>query len=190
MRAIFVLLAALSASLFGATACRANAIYIINNLFAGPIGVDGSITTDGKVGVLSLDDILSFNILAAAPVGVPIFTPDDTIVSLIGDDLVSTGRYITFAYGADDGGVFSFENTFGLPGSHFWCNGTAGQGTCAQGMTVVGADPQNQSFGSVASTTILGAVPEPATWTMMLIGFAGLGFTGYRQARKGQAATA
>lgn len=28
------------------------------------------------------------------------------------------------------------------------------------------------------------AVPEPSTWTMMLLGFAGLGFAGYRQAKR------
>ena len=27
------------------------------------------------------------------------------------------------------------------------------------------------------------AVPEPSTWAMMLVGFAGLGFAGYRRAR-------
>ena len=31
-----------------------------------------------------------------------------------------------------------------------------------------------------------GAVPEPSTWAMMLVGFAGLGYTGYRSARKGK----
>jgi hypothetical protein len=29
-----------------------------------------------------------------------------------------------------------------------------------------------------------GTVPEPSTWAMLLIGFAGLGFAGYRGARK------
>ena len=29
-----------------------------------------------------------------------------------------------------------------------------------------------------------GAVPEPSTWAMMLVGFAGLGFAGHRSARK------
>jgi hypothetical protein len=27
-------------------------------------------------------------------------------------------------------------------------------------------------------------IPEPSTWTMMLAGFAGLGFVGYRASRK------
>jgi hypothetical protein len=30
-------------------------------------------------------------------------------------------------------------------------------------------------------------VPEPSTWAMMLLGFAGLGFAGYRRARAGRA---
>ena len=29
-----------------------------------------------------------------------------------------------------------------------------------------------------------GAVPEPSTWAMMLLGFAGLGFAGYRIDRR------
>jgi PEP-CTERM motif len=28
------------------------------------------------------------------------------------------------------------------------------------------------------------AIPEPSTWAMMLLGFAGLGFAGYRQRQK------
>jgi hypothetical protein len=37
------------------------------------------------------------------------------------------------------------------------------------------------SGGTIVGTA---AVPEPSTWAMMLIGFAGLGFAGYRQARR------
>ena len=31
-----------------------------------------------------------------------------------------------------------------------------------------------------------GSVPEPSTWAMMLLGFAGLGFLSYRQSRKAE----
>jgi hypothetical protein len=34
----------------------------------------------------------------------------------------------------------------------------------------------------------LTAVPEPATWAMLVLGFAGLGFAGYRRAKKNAAA--
>jgi len=30
-------------------------------------------------------------------------------------------------------------------------------------------------------------IPEPSTWAMMLLGFAGVGFVGYRRASKGHA---
>jgi hypothetical protein len=35
-----------------------------------------------------------------------------------------------------------------------------------------------------------GSVPEPSTWAMLLLGFAGLGFVGYRRAARGHAALA
>ena len=34
------------------------------------------------------------------------------------------------------------------------------------------------------------AVPEPSTWAMLLLGFAGLGFVGYRQTRRAKPQTA
>jgi PEP-CTERM motif len=37
-------------------------------------------------------------------------------------------------------------------------------------------------------TLIAGNVPEPSTWAMMLLGFAGLGYAGYRRAKEPRAA--
>jgi hypothetical protein len=58
-------------------------------------------------------------------------------------------------------------------------------------------DQQNMaSPGSAAFTSVMGngfstdVIPEPSTWAMMLLGFVGLGFLGYRQTQKGQGATA
>jgi hypothetical protein len=38
--------------------------------------------------------------------------------------------------------------------------------------------------------TVASGVPEPSTWAMILLGFAGLGFAGYRNSTNGRAAVA
>jgi hypothetical protein len=43
-------------------------------------------------------------------------------------------------------------------------------------------------LGNPAGEAFLAGVPEPSTWAMMLVGFAGLGYAGYRRARKASAA--
>jgi hypothetical protein len=47
------------------------------------------------------------------------------------------------------------------------------------GYTLIADGPGGFGF----DLAIGGAVPEPSTWAMMLIGFAGLGYAGYRRAR-------
>ena len=50
-------------------------------------------------------------------------------------------------------------------------------------------DLPESGAGSVTVTPIIpGAVPEPSTWAMMVLGFAGLGFLGYRQTAKARVA--
>jgi choice-of-anchor C domain-containing protein len=41
----------------------------------------------------------------------------------------------------------------------------------------------NSPYGPVVGGVSIITVPEPATWAMMVLGFAGLGFAGYRKAR-------
>ena len=52
------------------------------------------------------------------------------------------------------------------------------------GTTLIADGPGGFGF----DLAIGGAVPEPSTWAMMLVGFAGLGFAGYRRAREQHAA--
>ena len=40
-----------------------------------------------------------------------------------------------------------------------------------------------RSFSSDVSGDFSSTVPEPSTWAMMLLGFAGLGYVGFRKAR-------
>jgi hypothetical protein len=49
-------------------------------------------------------------------------------------------------------------------------------------------DLPDSGAGSVTVTPITSGVPEPSTWAMMLAGFAGLGFLGYRQTVKARLA--
>jgi PEP-CTERM motif len=53
------------------------------------------------------------------------------------------------------------------------------------GTDIVGAGAFNAAFSLTGST-----VPEPSTWAMMLLGFAGLGFAAYRRASKARPASA
>jgi hypothetical protein len=48
----------------------------------------------------------------------------------------------------------------------------------------------NYNPGETFVSGSISAVPEPATWAMMLLGFAGLGFAGYRRTLKGTATVA
>jgi hypothetical protein len=48
----------------------------------------------------------------------------------------------------------------------------------------VGLSFWNGVSGSVQRTDVVTAVPEPSTWAMMLLGFAGLGFMTYRRKSK------
>jgi Carbohydrate binding domain/PEP-CTERM motif len=48
----------------------------------------------------------------------------------------------------------------------------------------VNSDPADGLLDTVSVTQIAGAVPEPSTWAMMLLGFAGVGFMAYRQKSK------
>jgi len=64
----------------------------------------------------------------------------------------------------------TFSSLGATPGTYKWTWGTGA----------------NQNFTLVIGT----AIPEPSTWAMMLIGFAGLGFMGYRSAGRRRRRTA
>jgi hypothetical protein len=67
----------------------------------------------------------------------------------------------------------SFASLGLTPGDYVW---TWGSGDHADTFTIdVIASPPT-------------GVPEPATWAMMLVGFAGLGYAGYRKAKSGRRA--
>ncbi|HEY1862318.1 MAG TPA: PEP-CTERM sorting domain-containing protein, partial [Roseiarcus sp.] len=63
-----------------------------------------------------------------------------------------------------------------------------GPGALAPDWERIGTDVTKQGpFNAAFSLSGL-VVPEPSTWAMMLLGFAGLSFLGYRKVREGAAA--
>jgi hypothetical protein len=50
--------------------------------------------------------------------------------------------------------------------------------------TPYGSGIYSATITSIAGPTLASAVPEPSTWAMMILGFAGLGLMGYRRKSK------
>ena len=61
-----------------------------------------------------------------------------------------------------------------------YSNGGSGPGLYGALVLADGVVVDSTSEGGLSLT----AAPEPSTWAMMMLGFAGLGFAGYRKARK------
>jgi hypothetical protein len=93
---------------------------------------------------------------------------------IVGDYTLSDGNMFGFL---DKGGVFSTIDPFGS--TAVTANGINDLGHIVGFYT--NADGNTIGFET--------SVPEPSTWAMMLLGFAGLGFLGYRKVRTGSLAT-
>jgi hypothetical protein len=70
-----------------------------------------------------------------------------------------------------------------LPDLQTWTR-TDGPGALAPDWSRIGTDITHEGPFNAAFSLSGTVVPEPSTWAMMLLGFAGLGFVGYRQAKK------
>jgi PEP-CTERM motif len=100
--------------------------------------------------------------------------------------LVGAPAGVTFDEASWEDAVFSNGANFIPPTSEVAFNGPPGLG--AGDSTEIGVGFSVPSSGpetfEVVLTPTAAAVPEPSTWAMMLLGFAGLGYLGYRSSRK------
>jgi hypothetical protein len=76
--------------------------------------------------------------------------------------------------GGDSGEPYAFINFYDM-------SGTFDQVVFTEDPAVGGYESDNHTVGFF---THVGGVPEPSTWAMMLLGFAGLGYAGYRASSK------
>jgi hypothetical protein len=80
--------------------------------------------------------------------------------------------------------VNAYEGASPLEISYSWSAGTNYSVTPPDTLSVGGFTQGSANFSVVYTYTPTAPVPEPSTWAMMLVGFAGLGFLGWRGSRK------
>jgi hypothetical protein len=170
---LFAVYALATAALLGtATDSKANVTWLVNGVFDDTGTLSGEFTID-QYGFL----LNNFNLQTTSGTLLPGFDYNSS------DSYYSNGTFYVDAqpgYQADlhlqftdSLDVASLNNPImgGAPGPSWECQGSF---SC---FVPSGGETRYLASG-VAS-----AVPEPATWAMMLVGFAGLGFAGYRKSR-------
>jgi len=162
---------------------RADASPITYDIFdqIGIFTVTGTVTTDGTIGLVSAGSFLNWNISLNKN-----GTAVNTLIngnSFIDGALTASATALTLNH--DD-----FFARFGIVmfgGSYFWCAGVTCNGAlvpAAYVSTSEGAGSASRSGVVQYGTLAVPAVPEPSTWAMMLIGFAGAGYLGFRKSRR------
>jgi PEP-CTERM motif len=100
----------------------------------GQGNVQGSITTDGTLGVLSTGDITGWDLTLNGVGASFVLNNGNSGVLVSGADLTATASDLIFNYSGTDNGLVAFQTTF-YTGDNYWCNATAA-GNCYQGATV------------------------------------------------------
>ena len=182
---LLLLNATLGATLLGAAGASANIVYTVDQIIGGG-SVTGTMTTDGATGAILPTDFLSWN-LELNGVGASFnLTQANSVVFERGADVNATPSEITFNFSGDDNGLFLVQDGL-FQGTHYWCNATQ-SGACFQGKTVTpiffsDSSTQNVPASGIQVIMTAGAVPEPSTWALMLLGFAAVSYAGYRRAQ-------
>ncbi len=142
-----------------------------------------SITTDDTLGALTAGNILDFTItLINGAVQSTLFGPlsgDNARVEILGNALTATATQLLFDFGAPGNGYALFIGDLDI-GRPSYCLQNRNCWDQNQGEEIVNAGPNFSSFtverqSGVQVIANTSAVPEPASWAMMIAGFALVG---------------
>jgi hypothetical protein len=148
-------------------------VYMLSGQDIFPATATGTITTDGTLGVLSQANITGVDITVADASG---SVAVDSFTSLYGTDLTATASGLFFTYSGGSNEAFV---TFSSDGTSGYCIAT-GSPTCGgvadnEAIKVNGTIYQGPTLSGSTVEIATAAVPEPATWAMMLLGLGGVG---------------
>jgi PEP-CTERM motif len=190
----------LACSVLLATQARAT---VFNIVAPSAVDINGTITTDGVLGTLSASDITSWQINQTLDTVhfLSFLNPTNSAVSLTGGALSATATTLDFNFSDTTASLLNFASP-NFPGggglSLQFCdagsvctNQVSGTDSSFEMLVLVAPGCCSTSTGSAQSGNVeIGAaapvtgVPEPSTWVMLILGFAGIGFTAYRRKAK------
>lgn len=182
---------ALGAALGTTSASFASIVYQINQSSSTPeVGgelsplsdtVHGTITTDGVIGPVLTSDILGWDLHIddnyRPAYDVELTPANSGIWYDTGNGLVASATSLSFNF-SNPGAVFIIQGlTHGFSSGYQYFCFQATTGPCIQGETIV---PYYFAVDGVSATGFSGVVPlsgvpEPATWSVMLLGLASAG---------------
>lgn len=179
--------------LAGTPAYAAQIIYSVNTAVGTVGSISGTITTDGTIGTIVASNIVGYNLDVFGNGAQITVNTTNSSVFVGGNSLTASGSQLTFNFGNSNPSYLLFQESFGT-GTKFACAAStpAFSTPCYQGLSAVPlsyndstAQYTGQGSGGVltGNLQIGSAVPEPATWSMMLLGFCMVGF-GLRSRRK------
>lgn len=162
-------------------------VYVID--FSGAVSVSGTITTDGAIGLLGPSDFTAFNFTVSGGGASTDFNSAAGYVIDLASGVTATAAGLFFNFNGHNNNSFIFFSPgFVLPA---FCIQDASSDCVTPfpaGLTYTTPLTFANSHLTGSNTQIASIIPEPATWTLMLLGFAGLGFCGYRGVWRGRAA--
>lgn len=148
--------------------------------------VDLSITTDGTVGLLSTANISSWLVQVSNsldPLDNFTFTPGNSFINVTGSALFATTTSLAFDFASTGSNrLLFYANGVDANGlTHFYCFETGGScsGDNATGEAIYTratrfefSRVQRSGIADLGTISeVPGAVPEPSTWALMLVGF-------------------
>jgi hypothetical protein len=163
--------------------------YTVQDLIVGSDTVTGTITTDGATQLIQSDITdwnLTFNLGNGQINLTGPLSGNNSVDLYTGQALTADATHLYFNYGlTGDNGFLEIGTT--SPNTHVLLFdvgfGGAGELSLDDGVSILTNNALADSGNTIIGTASVSAVPESSTWTMMILGFAGLSCIAYRRRR-------